>query len=120
ELGETEDVDTFLQKLGTAETRRERVIHLSYKLLDILSFLSYGEDEVRAWPMRRGGTAVAAAGTIHSDLARGFIRAEVIAYDDFIEAGANIAEVKARGKMRLEGRDYIVRDGDMIVVRFAV
>lgn len=120
QLGESEDVAMFLEEYGIDEPSRDRVIHLSYKLLDILSFLTYGEDEVRAWPLRRGGTAVDAAGTIHSDLARGFIRAEVIAYDDFIEAGANIAEVKARGKMRLEGRDYIVRDGDMIVVRFAV
>ena len=120
QLGDSEDVAMFLEEYGIDEPSRDRVIHLSYTLLDILSFLTHGEDEVRAWPLRRGGSAVDAAGTIHSDLARGFIRAEVIAYDDFIEAGANLVEVKARGKMRLEGRDYEVHDGDMIVVRFAI
>ncbi|MCZ2098471.1 MAG: redox-regulated ATPase YchF [Chloroflexota bacterium] len=120
QLDDPADVALFLEEYAISEPSRDRVIHLSYQLLDILSFLTYGEDEVRAWPLRQGGTAVDAAGTIHSDLARGFIRAEVIAYDDFIAAGASVAEVKARGKMRLEGRDYVVRDGDMIVVRFAI
>ncbi len=120
QLDNPEDVALFLEEYAIAEPSRDRVIHLSYELLDIISFLTYGEDEVRAWPLRKGGTAVDAAGTIHSDLARGFIRAEVIAFEDFIAAGASVAEVKARGKMRLEGRDYIVRDGDMIVVRFAI
>jgi len=120
QLEDPADVALFLEEYAISEPSRERVIRLSYALLDILSFLTYGEDEVRAWPLPRGGTAVDAAGTIHSDLARGFIRAEVIAYDEFIAAGASVAEVKARGKMRLEGRDYLVRDGDMIVVRFAL
>ncbi len=120
QLDNPEDVALFLEEYAIAEPSRDRVIHLSYELLDIISFLTYGEDEVRAWPLRKGGTAVDAAGTIHSDLARGFIRAEVIAFEDFMAAGASVAEAKARGKMRLEGRDYVVRDGDMIVVRFAI
>jgi ribosome-binding ATPase YchF (GTP1/OBG family) len=74
---------------------------------------------VRAWPLRKKGTAVEAAGTVHTDLARGFIRAEVIAYQDFVELGS-LAEVKAHGKMRLEGKEYIVQDGDIIIIRFNI
>ncbi|MBN1680345.1 MAG: redox-regulated ATPase YchF [Anaerolineae bacterium] len=119
QLDDPDDIAAFLAEYNIDEPSRERVIRLSYELLGIHSFLTYGDDEVRAWSLRKGGSAVDAAGTIHTDLARGFIRAEVIAYDDFIEAGS-AAEVKARGKMRLEGRDYVVRDGDMIVVRFNI
>ncbi len=119
QLDDPADVALFLEEYQIAEPSRNRIIHLSYELLGIHSFLTYGEDEVRAWSLRKGGNAVEAAGTIHSDLARGFIRAEVIAFQDFIDAGS-IAEVKARGKMRLEGKDYVVRDGDMMVIRFNV
>jgi GTP-binding protein YchF len=119
QLDDPDEVTMFLQEYNIQEPSRERVISLSYQLLDIHSFLTYGEDEVRAWSLRKGGTAVDAAGVIHTDLARGFIRAEVIAYADFISAGS-LAEVKARGKMRLEGKDYIVQDGDMLLIRFNV
>jgi len=119
QLDNPDDVAMFLAEYNISEPSRERVIHLSYQLLDIPSFLTYGEDEVRGWSLRKGGTAVEAAGVIHTDLARGFIRAEVIGYPDFVSAGS-IAEVKARGKMRLEGKDYVVQDGDMLVIRFNV
>ncbi len=119
QLDDPEDVALFLAEYNIEKPSRERVLQLSYELLGIHSFITYGEDEVRAWPLRKGATAVDAAGTIHSDLARGFIRAEVVAYQDFVEFGT-MAEVKAHGKMRLEGRDYIVHDGDMIIVCFNV
>lgn len=120
QLDDPDDVALFLAEYGLAQTSRERVLQLSYKLLGIQSFFTYGADEVRAWPIRRGATAVEAAGTIHTDLARGFIRAEVIGYDDFIAADRSMNAVKAAGKTRLEGKDYVVKDGDMLVVRFAV
>lgn len=120
QLDDPDDVALFLAEYGLAQTSRERVLQLSYELLGIQSFFTYGEDEVRAWPIRRGATAVEAAGTIHSDLARGFIRAEVVGYDDFVAVGRNMSAVKAAGKARLEGKDYVVKDGDMLVVRFAV
>lgn len=120
QLDDPDDVAMFLAEYSIDEPSRERVIHASYQLLDIQSFFTYGDDEVRAWPLRRNGTAVEAAGTIHTDLARGFIRAEVAAYEDFVAAGNSMTDVKARGKARLEGKDYVVRDGDMIIVRFNV
>lgn len=120
QLDDPDDVALFLAEYGLAQTSRERVLQLSYELLGIQSFFTYGEDEVRAWPIRRGATAVEAAGTIHTDLARGFIRAEVVGYDDFLAAGRSMNAVKAAGKARLEGKDYVVKDGDMVVVRFAV
>lgn len=120
QLDDPGDVALFLAEYQIERPSRERVLQLSYDLLGIHSFFTYGDDEVRAWPLRKGGTALEAAGTIHTDLARGFIRAEVVAYEDFVAAGGSMAEVKARGKMRLEGRDYVVRDGDMIIVRFAI
>jgi hypothetical protein len=119
QLDNPDDIAMFLQEYNIDEPSRERIIHLSYQLLDIHSFLTYGEDEVRAWSVRKGANAVEAAGAIHTDLARGFIRAEVVPYSEFINAG-NMAEVKARGKMRLEGKDYIVQDGDMLVIRFNI
>ena len=120
QLDDPDDVALFLAEYKLEQPVRERVLRLSYELLGIQSFFTYGEDEVRAWPLRKGSTAVEAAGTIHSDLARGFIRAEVVAYDDFVAAGSDMAQVKAQGKFRLEGKEYIVQDGDMIVVRFNV
>ncbi len=119
QLDDPDDVALFLEEYAIDRPSRERVIHLSYELLGIHSFFTYGDDEVRAWSLRKGGTAVEAAATIHTDLARGFIRAEVIAYEDFIAAGS-VNEVKARGKMRLEGKEYVVHDGDMIIIRFNV
>ena len=120
QLDNPDDVAMFLSEYGIDEPSRDRVIRLSYELLDIHSFLTYGEDEVRAWSLRKGATAVEAAGTIHTDLARGFFRAEVVPYAVFVAANCSMAEVKARGKMRLEGKDYVVQDGDMLVIRFAI
>lgn len=120
QLDDPDDVAMFLAEYGLEQTSRERVLRLSYDLLGIQSFFTYGEDEVRAWPIKQGATAVEAAGTIHTDLARGFIRAEVVGYNDFITAGRDMNAVKAAGKVRLEGKDYTMKDGDMVVVRFNV
>lgn len=109
----------FLAEIGLAEPARDRFIRGAYAALDLISFLTTGGDEVRAWPIRRGTTAVKAAGKVHSDMERGFIRAEVVAYDDFIRFGTE-ARCREAGKLRLEGRDYVVRDGDIIHFRFNV
>ena len=108
----------FLQEFGIAEPGRLRVIKLSYDLLGLQSFLTVGEDECRAWTIRRGATAVEAAGAIHTDLAKGFIRAEVFAYGDLIALGSEAA-LKSAGKLKLEGKEYIVKDGDVVHVRFS-
>jgi hypothetical protein len=113
------DQKSFLDDLGLAETARPRFIRSCYAMLELISFFTVGEDEVRAWTIRRGMPAVRAAGKIHSDLERGFIRAETVAYDDFIVAG-KMAKAREAGKLRLEGKDYIVQDGDIINVRFNV
>jgi GTP-binding protein YchF len=113
------DRSAFLADLGLSESARDRFIRASYGLLDLISFLTAGEDECRAWPIRRGTGARKAAGRIHSDIERGFIRAEVMAYDDFVQ---HPSEAKCRevGKLRLEGKDYVVQDGDIVHFRFAV
>jgi GTP-binding protein YchF len=113
-----QDAEVFLHEFGIQEPGRLRVIHLSYDLLGLQSFLTCGEDECRAWTVRRGANAVEAAGAIHTDLARGFIRAEVFAYDDLLALGSEAA-VKHAGKFKLEGKEYIVRDGDILHVRFS-
>jgi GTP-binding protein YchF len=113
------DRAAFLADLGLAESARARFIRASYALLDLVSFLTSGEDECRAWPIRRGTTALKAAGKIHSDIERGFIRAEVVAYDDFIRLGSE-AKCREAGKLRLEGKEYVVQDGDIVHFRFAV
>ena len=113
------DRGAFLKEIGIQEPARERFIRASYRLLDLISFLTTGEDEVRAWTITQGTIARKAAGKIHSDIERGFIRAEVIAYDDFVVLGSE-AKCKEAGKLRLEGKDYIVQDGDIIHFRFAV
>ncbi|MEJ8567434.1 redox-regulated ATPase YchF [Elongatibacter sediminis] len=121
ELSTLEDDDRaeFLEALGMQEAGLDRVIRAGYQLLDLLTFFTAGEKEVRAWTVGTGATAPQAAGRIHTDFERGFIRAEVIAYDDFVrlegEQGAREA-----GKLRLEGRNYIVREGDVIHFRFNV
>ncbi len=114
-----EEVDEFLAEYQIAELGLHRVIRLSYDLLGIHSFFTVGEDEVRAWTIPVGATAVEAAGVIHSDLARGFIRAEVIAYDDLIAAGS-LPAARQRGLLRLEGKDYVVQNGDILNIRFNV
>ena len=115
-----EDRAEFMKDLAITEPGRDRLIHEAYKLLGLISFFTSGSDEVRAWTLREGSTAVDAAGTIHSDLARGFIRAQVVAYDDFIANNASIAACREKGVLRLEGKEYIVKDGDMIEIRFNV
>lgn len=115
-----EDREEFMKDLAISEPGRERLIHEAYKLLGLISFFTSGSDEVRAWTLREGSNAVDAAGTIHSDLARGFIRAQVVAYDDFIANNASIAQCRDKGVLRLEGKEYIVKDGDMIEIRFNV
>ncbi len=109
----------FLASLGLAEPARARFIRAAYHLLDLISFFTVGEDEVRAWPVRRGDRAPRAAGRIHSDLERGFIRAEVVHYDDFIVVGSE-SKARQEGKLRLEGKEYVVKDGDILNIRFAV
>jgi hypothetical protein len=107
----------FLADFGLSEPGLARVIAACYDLLGVHSFFTVGEDEVRAWTVRRGANALEAAGAIHTDLAKGFIRAEVVAYADLIAAGS-IPEARKIGKFQLEGRDYVVRDGDIVHVRF--
>ena len=114
-----EDAKAFRDDLGLLEPGLERVIRTSYALLGLVSFLTAGEDECRAWTIREGTRAQAAAGTIHSDIERGFIRAEVVAFEDLLAAGS-IAACRERGTLRLEGKDYEVRDGDVINFRFNV
>ena len=114
-----DDAIEFLKEYGIAEPGLSRVIRLSYQLMGLQSFFTVGEDEVRAWTIPVGATAVDAAGTIHTDLARGFIRAETIAYADMIACG-DMAEARKRGVLRLEGKEYLVKDGDILSIRFNV
>jgi ribosome-binding ATPase len=114
-----EDQAAFLADLGLAQPALARFIRSAYALLDLISFFTVGTDEVRAWPIRRGTRARQAAGRIHSDLERGFIRAEVMPYDVFIAHGSEAA-VKDAGKFQIEGKDYVVDDGDILSIRFNV
>jgi GTP-binding protein YchF len=114
-----EEARALLEEFGVAEPGLERVIAAGYGALDLITFLTTGDDETRAWEVRRGATAPEAAGAIHTDLQRGFIRAEVISYDELVAAGSMEA-AKAAGKVRVEGKDYVVREGDILHVRFAV
>jgi len=114
-----DEARAFLDDLGIKEPALNKLIHVSYDLLGLISFLTCGEDEVRAWTIKRGTNAQQAAGKIHSDIERGFIRAEVIGFDDFISAGS-MAAARDRGLLRLEGKTYEVKDGDIINFRFHV
>jgi hypothetical protein len=114
-----DDAALFLDEFGINEPGLNRMIRMSYQLLGQQSFFTVGEDEVRAWTVSHGARAVEAAGAIHTDLARGFIRAEVIAYQDLVESGS-LAEGRKRGKLRLEGKEYLVQDGDILNIRFNV
>lgn len=116
---EVDDRAAFLEDLGLHESALTRFIRTAYGLLDLISFFTVGPDEVRAWPIRRGTNARQAAGRIHSDLERGFIRAEVIPYAVFCEYGSEQA-VKDAGKLQVEGKEYVVGDGDILHVRFNV
>lgn len=115
-----EEAAEFTEGLDITEPGRERLIAGAYGLLGLISFFTCGPDEVRAWTLREGATAVDAAGTIHSDLARGFIRAQVVAYDDYAAHGFAFPACREAGCLRLEGKDYRVADGDVIEIRFNV
>ena len=118
ELAPEEQRD-FLQDLGITEPARNRFIGAGYALLDLISFLTSGEDECRAWSIKRGTTAHKAAGVIHSDIERGFIRAEVIRFEDLVQLGSE-ARCREVGKLKLEGKEYVVQDGDVVHFRFNV
>jgi hypothetical protein len=120
ELGELEphEAAAFMEELGITESSLDRVIALSYRLLGLVSFLTAGPDEVRAWPIADGSTAVDAAGAIHTDLAKGFIRAETVAYEDLVTLGS-MAEAKKAGRLRSEGKTYRVKDGDVLEILFS-
>ena len=117
-LDETERAE-YLVAMGTDEPGLARFVHAAYALLGLQTFFTTGPKEARAWTLRRGSTAVQAAGAIHTDFERGFIRAEVVGYDDFVDLGGEPG-AKAAGRWRLEGRDYVVAEGDIVRFRFAV
>jgi hypothetical protein len=121
ELAALEEGDrrAFEKDLGLTESARDRFLRAAYALMDLMSFLTAGEDEVRAWTIRRGDRAQVAAGKIHSDIARGFIRAEVISVGDLLELKSE-ARCREAGKLRVEGKEYVVQDGDVIHFRFNV
>lgn len=114
-----EAMQEFRKEFGMQESGLDRTIKVSYELLDLISFLTVGEDECRAWPIRRGTEAVKAAGKVHTDIERGFIRAEVIHYVDLLKCGG-LVEAKKQGLLRLEGKTYIVQDGDVVNYLFNV
>ncbi len=114
-----EDAAIFMEEYGIAEPSLNRMIRRSYDLLQLLSFFTVGEDEVRAWTVRQGALAPEAAGVIHSDLQKGFIRAEVVPCDTLLELGS-MAEARNKGALRLEGKTYPVQDGDVLHVRFNI
>jgi GTP-binding protein YchF len=115
-----DEQQAFLADLGLTEPAIRRVLRECYALLGLVSFFTVGEDEVRAWPIPEGTRAQDAAGVVHSDIARGFIRAEVNGYEELVAVGGSFAELRARGQLRLEGKDYVVRDGEICHFRFNV
>ena len=115
---EPSDAEAFLTDLGLTESGLNRVIRATYELLGYISFFTVGEDECRAWSIPRGTIALDAAGEIHSDISRGFIRAEVVGYDAFIARGT-LQACRDHGELRLEGKEYVVQDGDIINFRHA-
>ncbi|MCA9918408.1 MAG: redox-regulated ATPase YchF [Anaerolineales bacterium] len=117
--GDTESLEMFMEEYGVTELSLDKVIGLSYDLMGLQSFFTVGEDEVRAWTIKREATAVDAAAAIHTDLAKGFIRAETVAYDDLIELGG-LPQARTAGKLRQEGKTYIVQDGDVINIKFNI
>jgi hypothetical protein len=114
-----EEAQSLLEEFGVHEPGLQTVIAACYRALNLVTFLTTGEDETRAWQVSQGATAPVAAGVIHTDLQRGFIRAEVISYDDLVAAGS-MDEAKHHGRIRVEGKDYVVQEGDIMHVRFAV
>ncbi len=121
ELSELEDEDKqmFLEELGVSESGLDKLIRASYSLLGLISYLTAGPKETRAWTITKGTKAPGAAGKIHTDFERGFIRAEIVAFDDLVTCGSNAA-AKEKGLVRLEGKEYVVKDGDVVVFRFNV
>lgn len=117
--GDEESLAMFMEEYGVTELSLDRVVRLSYDLMGLQSFFTVGEDEVRAWTVKRGATAVEAAAAIHSDLAKGFIRAETIHYDELVTLGG-LAQARTAGKLRQEGKTYIMKDGDIVNVKFNV
>ena len=109
----------FLDEMGLAESGLSRIIKKGYELLGLISYLTAGEKEVRAWTIEKGTKAPQAAGKIHSDFEKGFIRAEIVSYDDLVECGG-FNQAKEKGKVRSEGKDYVFRDGDVALFRFNV
>jgi hypothetical protein len=114
-----DEAEVFMAEYGIQEMGLLKVIHLSYELLGLQSFFTVGEDEVRAWTVRRGANAYEAAGEIHSDLQKGFIRAEVVSYEDLVTLGG-LSEARGKGRLRLEGKEYILQDGEIMHVRFNI
>ena len=116
---EEDDKKEMLEALGLAESGLDKVIKRSYDLLGLMSFLTAGEPEVRAWTIKKGTKAPQAAGKIHSDIERGFIKAEVISFNDLINAG-NMVQAKEKGLVRQEGKEYVMKDGDIVLFKFNV
>ncbi|MDI7276355.1 MAG: DUF933 domain-containing protein, partial [Anaerolineae bacterium] len=115
-----EEAAEYRRELGLSEPGVVSFIRAAYRLLDLVTFFTItGGKEVHAWTLRRGATALDAAGTVHSDMARGFIRAEVMCWEDLVQAGS-AAAVREQGRLRIEGRDYVVQDGDILHIRFSV
>ena len=119
QLDDDGDRAMFMEEYELTELSVERIVRQNYELLGRMNFFTVAEDEVRAWEANRDGTALECAGIIHSDLARGFIRAEVVSFDDLMAAGSNTA-AKSQGKVRLEGKEAVIHDGDVLLIRFNV
>ena len=121
EISQLEEKDrvAFMQEMGITESALDKMTRLAFEALGLISFFTVGEDEVRAWPIKKGSTAPEAGSTIHSDIEKGFVRAEMYTYEDFLAAGSE-AKLKEQGKFHLKGRDYVVQDGDILSFRFNV
>jgi len=114
-----EEQAEFMRDYGLEALAYNRFIRAAYEMMRLITFYTTVSDDLRAWPLPQGSTALEAAGKIHTDMQRGFVRAEVIGFDDFVECGS-LAEARHRGKVRLEGKEYEVQDGDIITFRFSV
>ena len=110
----------FLQEMGLEESGLDKLVRASYKTLGLMSFITTGEMETRAWTIKQGTRAQDAAGKIHTDISRGFIKAEVISYDELVKLDGSMARAREEGKIRLEGKDYIMQEGDVVLFRFNV
>ena len=119
ELDDPDEKAMFMEELGLQQSGLDRLIQCSYDLLGLISFLTYGKDECRAWTIKKGTKAPQAAGKIHSDIERGFIRAEIVAFDD-LKACGSMQAAKEKGLFRLEGKDYVMKDGDITNFRFNI